>query len=94
MVLCPRIMRGLCAKSGEYRITFYARNANGNVTVSPQTVVTVSGGTETGSTLTVTKSGAGSGTVTSTPSGIACGSDCTENYYTPVSVTLTATISW
>jgi hypothetical protein len=32
------------AYNGEYRITFYARNAKGNVTVSPATIVTVSGG--------------------------------------------------
>lgn len=31
-------------------------------------------------TLTVTKAGAGSGTVTSSPGGIACGSDCVEAY--------------
>jgi len=30
--------------SGDYRITFYARNDNGNVTVSPAMIVTVSGG--------------------------------------------------
>jgi hypothetical protein len=30
--------------NGEYRITFYARNAKGNVGVSPATIVTVSGG--------------------------------------------------
>ena len=42
-------------------------------------------------TLTVTKTGSGSGSVTSSPTGISCGSDCTENYTseTPV-VTLTA----
>lgn len=43
-------------------------------------------------TLTVTKSGTGSGTVTSSPSGISCGSDCSEAYdcAAPPSVTLTA----
>ena len=39
--------------------------------------------------LTVSKSG--SGTVSSTPSGIDCGSDCTEDYDSDTSVTLTAT---
>ncbi|MDX2088923.1 MAG: hypothetical protein SFX73_13785 [Kofleriaceae bacterium] len=39
--------------------------------------------------LTVTK--AGSGTVTSNPSGISCGADCTESYAHGTSVTLTAT---
>jgi uncharacterized repeat protein (TIGR02543 family) len=33
-------------------------------------------------TLNVTKTGTGSGTVTSTPAGISCGTDCTETYPT------------
>jgi subtilisin family serine protease len=43
--------------------------------------------------LTVTKSGTGSGTVTSSPAGIDCGSDCTESYNVGTSVTLTAAAS-
>jgi hypothetical protein len=42
-------------------------------------------------TLTVSKTGSGSGTVTSSPTGIDCGSDCTETYDQGTSVTLTAT---
>jgi aryl-phospho-beta-D-glucosidase BglC (GH1 family) len=42
-------------------------------------------------TLTVTKAGTGSGTVTSSPSGINCGSTCSGNYSSGTSVTLTAT---
>ena len=42
------------------------------------------------STLSVTKEGRGSGDVTSSPPGIACGSDCTEDYDASASVTLTA----
>ena len=30
--------------------------------------------------LTVTKAGAGTGTVTSSPTGINCGTDCSESY--------------
>ncbi len=41
-------------------------------------------------TLSVSKSGNGSGTVTSSPPGIDCGSDCREEYPTGTSVTLTA----
>lgn len=41
-------------------------------------------------TLTVSKTGSGSGTVTSSPSGINCGSDCSEAYGTGTAVTLTA----
>ncbi|NOT57245.1 MAG: hypothetical protein HOP18_21795 [Deltaproteobacteria bacterium] len=40
-------------------------------------------------TLTVTK--AGNGTVSSSPSGISCGSDCSETYTSATSVTLSAT---
>lgn len=42
-------------------------------------------------TLTVTKAGSGTGTVTSTPSGIACGSDCSEGFAQGTTVTLAAT---
>jgi len=42
-------------------------------------------------TLTVNRTGTGSGTVTSSPSGINCGTDCTETYHQGTSVTLTAT---
>ncbi len=43
--------------------------------------------------LTVNKAGSGSGTVTSSPLGINCGSDCTEAFLSGVVVTLTATPS-
>jgi hypothetical protein len=42
-------------------------------------------------TLTVSRSGSGSGTVTSSPPGITCGADCTEDYAYGTQVTLTAT---
>jgi hypothetical protein len=42
-------------------------------------------------TLTVSKSGTGSGKVTSNPAGIDCGNDCSEVYKKDTSVTLTAT---
>lgn len=42
-------------------------------------------------TLTVTKAGLGTGTVTSAPLGINCGSDCVEIYNTGTSVTLSKT---
>jgi hypothetical protein len=42
-------------------------------------------------TLTVTKAGAGSGTVTSAPTGIDCGTDCTESYANSTVVNLTPT---
>jgi hypothetical protein len=40
--------------------------------------------------LSVQPSGTGSGTVTSSPAGIACGTDCSESYPAGTSVTLTA----
>jgi hypothetical protein len=41
--------------------------------------------------LTVVKAGTGGGTVTSSPGGISCGSDCTESYSGNTVVTLTPT---
>ncbi|MEP7156130.1 MAG: dockerin type I domain-containing protein [Betaproteobacteria bacterium] len=41
-------------------------------------------------TLAVTKTGTGSGTVTSAPTGISCGADCSEPYIAGTIVTLTA----
>jgi hypothetical protein len=41
-------------------------------------------------TLTVARSGCGSGTVTSAPTGISCGADCTQGYTAGTLVTLTA----
>jgi hypothetical protein len=43
-------------------------------------------------TLTVLKAGDGSGTVSSTPAGIDCGSDCTEDFTAGTVVTLTANV--
>ena len=40
-------------------------------------------------TLTVTKAGTGSGTVTSSPAGISCGADCSQPYNPATVVTLT-----
>jgi Pro-kumamolisin, activation domain/IPT/TIG domain/PASTA domain len=42
-------------------------------------------------TLTVSKAGSGSGTVTSAPAGIDCGTTCTHDFVFGTSVTLTAT---
>jgi hypothetical protein len=41
-------------------------------------------------TLTINKSGAGTGTVTSSPAGINCGSDCTEDFKVGTKITLKA----
>jgi hypothetical protein len=42
-------------------------------------------------TLTLQKAGTGSGTVISQPTGIDCGTDCTESYQSSTAITLTAT---
>ena len=44
--------------------------------------------------LTVTKSGTGLGTVTSSPSGISCGPTCSYGYYYGTTITLTASPSY
>jgi hypothetical protein len=41
-------------------------------------------------TLTVTKSGIGAGTVTSSPAGVSCGTDCSGDFPVNTTVTLTA----
>ena len=41
-------------------------------------------------TLTVTKSGLGHGTVTSSPAGISCGTACSSDFVVDTTVTLTA----
>ncbi|KOR31383.1 hypothetical protein TI04_01220 [Achromatium sp. WMS2] len=46
-----------------------------------------------GPRLEVLKTGIGSGTVTSAPAGIDCGSDCSETYGGGTAVTLTATVA-
>jgi lysophospholipase L1-like esterase len=56
----------------------------------PVVAQALSGSTPVTFALTVTKAGTGSGTVTSTPSAINCGSACTASYSTGTSVTLTA----
>ncbi len=60
-----------------------------SVTMNTATSVTAAFGVAPVS-LTLAKSGSGSGLVTSSPSGISCGAVCTGNYPTGASVTLAA----
>ena len=81
-----------CATSGTTTI-----DANGdiNANVGVGATCDLSGGGDPpppGSfTLSVAKAGTGSGTVTSSPTGISCGGDCSEAYTNGTSVSLTAT---
>ena len=66
----------------------------GTCTVTMNAAITVTAMfTLTTHALTVTRAGNGSGAVTSTPAGIACGVDCSETYNYNTMVALTATPS-
>ena len=64
--------------------------ADGSVTVTSDLACTATFTLET-RPLTVARSGSGSGTITSTPAGIDCGTDCAQDYDYGTNVTLTAT---
>jgi len=61
------------------------------ITIAADTIVVAT--FQLQNTLTVSKTGAGSGLVTSTPSGLDCGSTCQATYTPGTNVTLTATPS-
>ncbi len=66
------------------RITMVGADFNVNwIEITPSSAPTYA--------LTVSKAGTGGGTVTSSPAGINCGSDCSESYASGTNVTLTAT---
>lgn len=65
-------------------------NANGQVTISIDRSCTATFvGPPTTQTLTIIPTGSGAGTVTSNPTGIDCGADCSEVFDTGTIVTLT-----
>jgi hypothetical protein len=71
---------GACSGSGECKVTMSeALEVKAEFTALPKFP------------LTVSKSGTGVGTVTSSPSGIECGAKCTEEFSETAIVTLTAT---
>jgi hypothetical protein len=63
--------------------------SDGVVTMSTDRACTAQFNQAPPATLTVTKTGAGAGTVTSSPAGISCGSDCSQTYVNGTIVTLT-----
>jgi hypothetical protein len=74
--------------AGIYTITVYAMNETMIISLPRTTEVEQLLSTQY--TLTVSKSGTGSGTVTSSPAGINCGDDCSETYSKVQKVKLTA----
>jgi len=96
---------GGCSGTGSCSVTLSAAttvtaNFDQTTTSTPTPPPPTTSGTTTGTTqappppppvtLTVSKVGTGSGTVTSTPAGIACGTTCTKNYANGLSLTLNA----
>jgi hypothetical protein len=72
---------GACSGTGACSVTMdAAKSVSANFTANPGPF-----------TLTVAKSGAGTGTVTSTPSGISCGTTCSASFASGTVVSLTAT---
>lgn len=71
---------------GQYTVRLQVTDNDGLTGLATRTVQVLS----TTPTRTLTVSTSGSGAVTSSPSGINCGGDCTEDYSENTSVTLTA----
>jgi len=85
---CNLIIRFAPTAYGVYTSSFSIPSddpARPIVTVDP-----VNGTSPDHFTLTVSKSGTGNGTVTSSPAGINCGSDCTEDFKVGTKITLKA----
>ncbi|MFZ2806679.1 MAG: serpin family protein [Desulfosalsimonadaceae bacterium] len=82
--------------SGTYTITYsevegWTLPAVPNVGVQTEQATVLS---SVSYSLIISKDGSGSGTVTSSPSGIDCDSDCSESYASDTPVTLTSTASF
>jgi|GEM_PF-6913288 hypothetical protein len=93
-ILAP-ILGSPLATAGENLTSYFStdltgatRPASGSWTLG---AYQATGTTTTSYTLNVGTSGSGSGTVTSSPNGISCGTTCSTTYATGTSVTLTAT---
>jgi hypothetical protein len=79
------------AVPGTHVLNFYSTDVAGNVETVEQASFTISSNFD--STLTVTKPGSGSGTVTTGDGDIYCGDICSHVYYDGTPITLTATPS-
>jgi List-Bact-rpt repeat protein/Big-like domain-containing protein len=78
------VATGLATGVGSGTTTITATDASGASASATLTVRELA-------TLTVIRSGAGTGSVISNPPGISCGTDCSEPYDSNTTVTLTAT---
>ncbi len=74
------------------RLNFF-NNTGSALTMITFDDIRLEGATGPSYALTVTKAGTATGTVTSVPAGISCGSDCSESYPSGWSVTLTASVT-
>ena len=82
--------QGVSAGRVSERMARAVENAYG---YSSSCISTTSASTPTTYDLSVSRAGAGSGNISSTPSGIDCGSTCTQSFAVDTSVTLTASPS-
>ena len=90
--LAPSASRTVIVRLLSTTVGSFASNVN--FTANGDTVsrtVTGSAASVPSATLAITLNGTGAGTVTSTPAGITCGSDCTETVVAGTSVVLAAT---
>ena len=72
------------AADGSATAIWYRSNGSNNIIQAASTA-------QPSPLLQVSRQGSGAGTVTSSPPGISCGTDCAENYLSFTEVTLTAT---
>ncbi len=80
-----------CVAWGTSMLTFTAPDVSGTPQWGTQNAAIDTSSGSCSVTALVTKAGSGSGTVTSSPGGIDCGSTCSHAYDAGTSVTLTAT---
>jgi hypothetical protein len=78
---------GACTGTGSCTVSMTTAR---NVTATFNSTSGGGGGGTSSYSLSVSRNGTGTGTVTSNPSGVSCGSDCSQSYSSGTSVNLTA----
>ncbi len=76
--------------TGPYYVRVFGNGSVADVQLYELDIV-IGAAAPSGGTLTVTRGGSGTGTISSSPSGISCGNGCQETYNSGTTVTLTAT---